>query len=87
MPTFVRYREGNNDWISFWLGVTGIKFIFVEQVYDEEFKQELIVSFSPGMEQNMIELFFKNKINIMVFYILIGLLPLAIKIAGLLKMG
>lgn len=33
----------------------------------------------------MIELFFKNKINIMVFYILIGLLPLAIKIAGLLK--
>lgn len=33
----------------------------------------------------MIELFFKNKINIMVFYILIGFLPLAIKIVGLLK--
>ncbi|AEB23450.1 MULTISPECIES: hypothetical protein [Bacillus] len=71
-----------------WLGVgflTGFKALFVDQVYDEEFKQELIDSFSPGMEQNMIELFFKNKINIMVFYILIGLLPLAIKIAGLLK--
>lgn len=65
--------------------MTGIKFIFVEQVYDEEFKQELIDLFLLGMEQNMIELFFKNKINIMVFYILIGLLPLAIKIAGLLK--
>ncbi|MFP3634794.1 hypothetical protein SB677_08255 [Bacillus sp. SIMBA_033] len=71
--------------MSFWLGETGIKFIFVEQVYDEEFKQELIDLFLLGMEQNMIELFFKNKINIMVFYILIGLLPLAIKIAGLLK--
>ncbi|AZJ44328.1 hypothetical protein ACN9L9_10235 [Bacillus velezensis] len=56
-----------------WLGVgflTGFKALFVDQVYDEEFKQELIDSFSPG---------------IMVFYILIGLLPLAIKIAGLLK--
>ncbi|ASS60629.1 hypothetical protein CHN56_00084 [Bacillus velezensis] len=73
-----------------WLGVgflTGFKALCVDQVYDEEFKQELIDSFSPGMEQNMIELFFKNKINIMVFYILIGLLPLAIKIAGLLKRG
>lgn len=65
--------------------MSGIKFIFVEQVYDEEFKQELTDLFLLGMEQNMIELFFKNKINIMVFYILIGLLPLAIKIAGLLK--
>ncbi|MBV2197496.1 hypothetical protein KQR56_10635 [Bacillus velezensis] len=56
-----------------WLGVgflTGFKALFVDQVYDEEFKQELIDSFSPG---------------IMVFYILIGLSPLAIKIAGLLK--
>ncbi|ATX84258.1 hypothetical protein [Bacillus velezensis] len=73
--------------IGFLTGFKAFKALFVDQVYDKEFKQELIDSFSPGMEQNMIELFFKNKINIMVFYILIGLLPLAIKIAGLLKRG
>ncbi|MED1228416.1 hypothetical protein P4T89_12910 [Bacillus nakamurai] len=36
-----------------WLGVgflTGFKALFVDQVYEEEFKQELINSFSPGME-------------------------------------
>ncbi|MDJ1631107.1 hypothetical protein QNN00_15145 [Bacillus velezensis] len=35
-----------------WLGVgflTGFKALFVDQVYDTEFKQELIDSFSPGI--------------------------------------
>lgn len=81
---------GFSYFLILWLGVgflTGFKALFVDQVYDEDFKQELINSFSPGMEQNMIELFFKNKINIMVFYILIGFLPLGIKIVGPLKRG
>ncbi|CDG30057.1 MULTISPECIES: hypothetical protein [Bacillus] len=79
---------GFSYFLILWLGVgflTGFKALFVDQVYDEEFKQELIDSCSPGMQQNMAELFFKSKINIMVFYVLSGLLPVGIKIVGLLK--
>ncbi|MCY8499678.1 hypothetical protein P8917_09240 [Bacillus atrophaeus] len=67
--------------------LTGIKYLFVDQMYDDEFKQLMIQETSPGMERNMVELFFRNKANIMTFHILIGFLPLIIKIVGLLKRG
>ncbi|MCD7911015.1 hypothetical protein KC480_05685 [Bacillus velezensis] len=79
---------GLSYFLILWLGVgvlTGFKALFVDQVNDEEFKKELIETSSPGQQQNMVELFFKNKINIMVFYILVGLVPLTIKIIGMLK--
>ncbi|OIK20941.1 hypothetical protein [Bacillus amyloliquefaciens] len=79
---------GFSYFLLLWLGVgllTGFKALFVDQVYDEEFKQELIESCSPRMQQNMDELFLKGKIKIMMFYVLSGLLPVGIKIVGLLK--
>lgn len=48
-----------------WLGVgllTGIKFIFVDQVYDEEFKELMDKETAAGMERNLTNLFFKNKL-------------------------
>lgn len=43
-----------------WLGVgllTGIKFIFVDQDYDEEFKELMDKETSVGMERNLANLF------------------------------
>ncbi|MGG0022389.1 hypothetical protein ABEY03_01425 [Bacillus inaquosorum] len=71
-----------------WLGVgllTGIKFIFVDQDYDEEFKELMDKETSVGMERNLANLFFKNKLNVLVFFMLIGLLP--IRITKLFKRG
>ncbi|MCY9039562.1 hypothetical protein MOE77_22065, partial [Bacillus inaquosorum] len=51
-----------------WLGVgllTGIKFIFVDQDYDEEFKELMDKETSVGMERNLANLFFKNKLNVL----------------------
>ncbi|MCY7756870.1 hypothetical protein [Bacillus inaquosorum] len=73
-----------------WLGVgllTGIKFIFVDQDYDEEFKELMDKETSVGMERNLANLFFKNKLNVLVFFMLIGLLPLIIRITKLFKRG
>ncbi|MGG0050009.1 hypothetical protein [Bacillus atrophaeus] len=73
-----------------WLGyglLSGIKFIFVDQDYDEEFKELMDQETSPGLERNLANLFFENKVNVIAFYMLIGLLPLAIKITKFLKRG
>ncbi|MCY9047653.1 hypothetical protein K1Y82_09670 [Bacillus inaquosorum] len=73
-----------------WLGVgllTGIKFIFVDQDYDEEFKELMDKETSVGMERNLANLFFKNKLNVLAFFMLIGLLPLIIRITKLFKRG
>ncbi|OLQ53697.1 hypothetical protein BHT94_19850 [Bacillus licheniformis] len=62
-----------------WLGVgllTGIKFIFVDQDYDEEFKEVMNQETAAGMERNLASLFFKNKLNVIGFFMLMGLLPL-----------
>lgn len=71
-----------------WLGVgllTGIKFIFVDQDYDEEFKEIMNQETSVGIERNLASLFFKNKLNVIAFFMLIGLLLLAIRITKLFK--
>ncbi|WP_445983870.1 hypothetical protein ACUULN_10645 [Bacillus subtilis] len=71
-----------------WLGVgllTGIKFIFVDQVYDEEFNMDKETA--AGMERNLASLFFKNKLNAIAFFMIIGLLPLAMRITKLFKRG
>ncbi|MGQ9007560.1 hypothetical protein ACTXHP_04915 [Bacillus stercoris] len=73
-----------------WLGVglfTGIKFIFVDQVNDEEFKELMDKETTAGMERNLDSLFFKNKLNVIAFFMLIGLLPLAMRITKLFKRG
>ncbi|OIS62876.1 hypothetical protein A4A36_21225 [Bacillus subtilis] len=73
-----------------WLGVgllTGIKFIFVDQVYAEEFKELMDKETAAGMERNLASLFLKNKLNAIAFFMLIGLLPLAIRITKLFKRG
>ncbi|MCY7984351.1 hypothetical protein MOB89_13160 [Bacillus inaquosorum] len=73
-----------------WLGVgllTGIKFIFVDQDYDEEFKELMDKETAVGMERNLANLFFKNKLNVLAFFMLIGLLPLIIRITKLFKRG
>ncbi|MCY9011418.1 hypothetical protein MOE50_20955 [Bacillus inaquosorum] len=73
-----------------WLGyglLTGIKFIFVDQVYDKEFKELMDKETSAGMERNLASLFFKNKINVIAFFMLIGLLPLIMRITKLFKRG
>ncbi len=67
--------------------LTGIKFIFVDQDYDEEFKELMDKETSVGMERNLANLFFKNKLNVLVFFMLIGLLPLIIRITKLFKRG
>ncbi|RXK25644.1 hypothetical protein A6g_20175 [Bacillus velezensis] len=71
-----------------WLGVglfTGIKFIFVDQVYDEEFKELMDKETAAGMERNLARLFFKSKLNANAFFMLIGLLPLVMRITNLFK--
>ncbi|MDQ1851065.1 hypothetical protein [Bacillus stercoris] len=73
-----------------WLGVgllTGIKFIFVDQVYDDEFKKLMDKKTATGMERNLVSLFFKNKLNVIAFFMLIGLLPLVMRITKLFKRG
>ncbi|WNV81546.1 hypothetical protein RUL31_09940 [Bacillus atrophaeus] len=73
-----------------WLGyglLTGIKFIFVDQVYDEEFNELMDKETSTGMERNLASLFFKNKLNVIAFFMLIGLLPLAMRITKLFRRG
>ncbi|WP_437132758.1 hypothetical protein [Bacillus atrophaeus] len=73
-----------------WLGyglLTVIKFIFVDQVYDEEFKELMDKETSTGMERNLASLFFKNKLNVIAFFMLIGLLPLAMRITKLFRRG
>ncbi|MBJ7898025.1 hypothetical protein [Bacillus atrophaeus] len=73
-----------------WLGyglLTGIKFIFVDQVYDEEFKELMDKETSAGMERNLASLFFKNKLNVIAFFMLIGLLPLTLRITKLFRRG
>ncbi|AWM17220.1 hypothetical protein DKG76_10800 [Bacillus inaquosorum] len=73
-----------------WLGIgllTGIKFIFVDQVYDEEFKELMDKETAAGMERNLASLFFKNKLNVIAFFMLMGLLPLAMRIIKLFKRG
>ncbi|ARV44085.1 hypothetical protein [Bacillus inaquosorum] len=73
-----------------WLGVgllTGIKFIFVDQDYDEEFKELMDKETSVGMERNLANLFFINKLNVLAFFMLIGLLPLIIRVTKLFKRG
>ncbi|TDO10677.1 hypothetical protein DFO69_2243 [Bacillus subtilis] len=67
--------------------LTGIKFIFVDQDYDEEFKELMDKETSVGMERNLANLFFKNKLNVLAFFMLIGLLPLIIRITKLFKRG
>ncbi|MCY0092201.1 MULTISPECIES: hypothetical protein [Bacillus amyloliquefaciens group] len=71
-----------------WLGVgllTGVKFIFVDQTYDEEFKVLMDQETSNGMERDLANLFFKNRLNVIVFFMLIGLLPLAMRITKLFR--
>ncbi len=67
--------------------LTGIKFIFVDQVYDEEFKELMDKETSAGMERNLASLFFKNKLNVIAFFMLIGLLPLTLRITKLFRRG
>lgn len=67
--------------------LTGIKFIFVDQDYDEEFKELMDKETAVGMERNLANLFFKNKLNVLAFFMLIGLLPLIIRITKLFKRG
>ncbi|CAI6263705.1 SPbeta prophage-derived putative protein YopE [Bacillus subtilis] len=67
--------------------LTGIKFIFVDQDYDEEFKELMDKETSVDMERNLANLFFKNKLNVLAFFMLIGLLPLIIRITKLFKRG
>ncbi|QJC96428.1 conserved membrane protein of unknown function, phage SPbeta [Bacillus mojavensis] len=40
--------------------MTGIKFIFVDQDYDEEFKEIMNQETSAGMERNLANLFLKK---------------------------
>ncbi|MFD5196821.1 hypothetical protein ACFVL4_24485 [Bacillus subtilis] len=71
-----------------WLGVgllTGVKFIFVDQIYDEEFKVLIDQETSNGMERDLANLFFKNRLNAIAFFMLIGLLPLAMSITKLFR--
>ncbi|ADP32488.1 hypothetical protein [Bacillus atrophaeus] len=73
-----------------WLGVgllTGIKFIFVDQGYDEEFKEIMNQETSAGMERDLANLFFKNKLNVIAFFMLIGLLSIVMRITKLFKRG
>ncbi|MCY8248146.1 hypothetical protein, partial [Bacillus inaquosorum] len=62
-------------------------FIFVDQDYDEEFKELMDKETAVGMERNLANLFFKNKLNVLAFFMLIGLLPLIIRITKLFKRG
>ncbi|WP_241779399.1 hypothetical protein [Bacillus atrophaeus] len=64
-----------------------MKFIFVDQVYDEEFKELMDKETTAGMERNLVSLFFKNKLNVIAFFMLIGLLPLAMRITKLFRRG
>ncbi|MCY9191133.1 hypothetical protein [Bacillus mojavensis] len=57
-----------------------MKFIFVGQDYDEEFKEIMNQETSAGMERDLANLFFKNRLNVIAFFMLIGLLPLTIRI-------
>lgn len=71
-----------------WLGIgflTGVKFIFVDQIYDEEFKVLIDQETSNGMERDLANLFFKNRLNAIAFFMLIGLLPLAMTITKLFR--
>ncbi|MCY9084306.1 hypothetical protein ABE208_16225 [Bacillus inaquosorum] len=73
-----------------WLGVgllTGIKFVFVDQVYDEDFKEMMNQETSSGTERDLANLFFKNRLNAIAFFMLIGLLPLIMRITKLFKRG
>ncbi|QMV48828.1 hypothetical protein Goe11_c00750 [Bacillus phage vB_BsuS-Goe11] len=67
--------------------LTGVKLIFVDQVYDEEFKELMDKETAAGMERNLASLFFKNKFNVIAFFMLSGLLPLAMRITKLFKRG
>lgn len=42
---------------------------------------------AASMERNLASLFFKNKLNVIAFYMLMGLLPLAMRITKLFKRG
>ncbi|MCT6513222.1 hypothetical protein OQZ55_11935 [Bacillus subtilis] len=67
--------------------MTGIKFIFVDRVYDEEFKELMDKETAAGIERNLASLFFKNKFNVIAFFMLIGLLPLVMRITKIFKRG